>query len=209
MWFLVTLALCVGLAKGREAPLVAATFASDPEQAFFLLKAFKHHGHSRYHVLGSGQAFQGEVNGLHRGPTYISFSLFFSFLSLGAMSPPLMPTAGSVHKLHMLKEFVHSSSVKATDFLLVCDGYFTFVTSGQSDFIRNFMTFRADVVFAAKAGSEGEPEAPLAKSRFRFLSSGALMARVHILKEILDMDFSSFATDADFYKVCWGFSFFE
>ena len=108
-----------------------------------------------------------------------------------------------------LSEFVHSSSVKATDFLLVCDGYFTFVTSGQSDFIRNFMTFRADVVFAAKAGSEGEPEAPLAKSRFRFLSSGALMARVHILKEILDMDFSSFATDADFYKVCWGFSFFE
>ena len=101
----------------------------------------------------------------------------------------------------MLKEFVHSSSVKATDFLLVCDGYFTFVTSGQSDFIRNFMTFRADVVFAAKAGSDGEPEAPLAKSRFRFLSSGALMARVHILKEILDMDFSSFATDADFYKV--------
>ena len=156
------LASCVAY---KPAPLVSATFASKPEEAFFLLRAFEFHGHSRPLVLGKGVDFRG-----------------------------------SIHKLELLKQLVNSDSVKATDFILVCDGYFSFVTAGQSDFIRNFMTFRADVVFAAKAGTSGRPEAPDAPTRFQYLSSGALMARVYILKEILQLNFSAFETDADFYK---------
>jgi hypothetical protein len=38
---------------------------------------------------------------------------------------------GSVHKLELLKEFIHSEGIKETDFLRVCDGSFTFVSCGE------------------------------------------------------------------------------
>lgn len=62
------------------------------------------------------------------------------------------------------------------------------------------MSFGADIVFAAKARGSGDPEEPNSPTRFKFLSSGAFMARIHRLTEILEGDIDQVSTDEDFYQ---------
>jgi hypothetical protein len=105
---------------------------------------------------------------------------------------------GSLHKVEMLRQHL-AVNASATDVVLVCDGYFAFITGGPKDVIARYLAAQADVVFAAKGGT-GAPDDRRAVTRFKYLSSGAFIGKASVLREIIALDSSEFATDEDFFK---------
>jgi hypothetical protein len=105
---------------------------------------------------------------------------------------------GSLHKIEMLSK--HLKGAKDSDVLLVSDGYLGFITAGPAEIMARFGAFNADVVFAAKGGSSGRPDDGASKTRFRFLSSGAFVGRVHAIRTMLNESVTGFESDEAFYR---------
>jgi hypothetical protein len=87
---------------------------------------------------------------------------------------------GSLHKVDMLRQHL-ATNASASDIVLVCDGYFAFVTGGTREVLARFLAANADVVFAAKDGV-GTPDVATAPTRFKHLSSGGFVGRASVLK---------------------------